>query len=378
MLMKKSRLALSGFVLVIALGAGQAYAADAKQVADSLVALVAAGGKAQATYDDASASGDDVTITNFKVTGEGDTMTVPSVVITGAQPRDKGGFTAQSMSLDGGTMTTADQGDVSWQTASGEGITVPSVDEAKAKAHMTPFTGFKMTGLVIKGGKLAVPVELQEVDAKVTVDDKGTPTDFTTNVVSLKLPLELIEDEQQRAVITSLGYTEPFVINMTVDGGYKTATDDLDIRSFQLDAVNVGKLGIGGKFSGVPLSKLSDPEKSKEIAATAKLDSFSIRFDNAGIVEKVLDMQAKQSGMSKDDFVTQITGALPFMLNFIGNEPFQKKVADAVTAFLKDPKSITISASPSAPVEFVKIMGAGQTAPQTLPDLLGADISANN
>ena len=89
-------------------------------------------------------------------------------------------------------------------------------------------------------------------------------------------------------------------------------------------------------------------------------------------------MQAKQSGMSKADFVTQITGALPFMLNFIGNEPFQKKVADAVTAFLKDPKSITISASPSAPVEFVKIMGAGQTAPQTLPDLLGADISANN
>ena len=233
MLMKKSRLALSGFVLVIALGAGQAYAADAKQIADSLVALVAADGKAQATYDGATASGDDVTITNFKVTGEGDTMTVPSIVITGAQPRDKGGFTAAAMSMDGATMTTSEQSDVSWQTASGRRHHNSLRRGGKGEGAYYAVHGLQACRRGRQGRQARGACRGPGVSAKVTVDDKGTPTDFTSNVVSLKLPLELIEDEQQRAVITSLGYTEPFVINMTIDGGYQTAGDDLDIRSFQ-------------------------------------------------------------------------------------------------------------------------------------------------
>jgi hypothetical protein len=377
MFVQKSRLAVSGFVLAVVLGAGQAQAADAKQVADAIVALVAAGGKATATYDNASASGDDVTITNFKVTGEGNDLTVPSVVITGAQPRDKGGFTAASMSMNGGKMTTKEQQNVSWEEASADGVTIPSPDEVKAKAHITPFTGGKLTSLTVSGGDLKAPITVAALDGKVAVDDKGSPTDFTGHLTSLKVPLESIE-EDQRAVVQALGYTEPFEINMTIDGGYQTASDTLDFRSFVIDTTNVGKITIGGKFPGIPLSKLENPEQAQAVAATAKLESFSFRFDNAGIVEKLLDMQAKQSGLSKDDFVAQITGGLPFMLNFIGNEAFQKKVADAATAFLNDPKSITISAKPASAVGFAQIMGAGQSAPQTLPDLLGADIQANN
>jgi hypothetical protein len=377
MFVQKSRLAVSGFVLAVILGAGQAEAADAKQVADAIVALVAAGGKATATYDNASASGDDVTITNFKVTGEGNEMTVPSVVITGAQPRDKGGFTAASMSMNGGKMTTKEQQNVSWEEASADGVTIPSPDEVKAKAHITPFTGGKLTNLTVSGGELKAPVTIAALDGKVAVDDKGSPTDFTGHLVSLKVPLESIE-EDQRAVVQALGYNQPFEINMTIDGGYQTASDTLDFRSFVIDTTNVGKITIGGKFPGIPLSKLENPDQASSVAATAKLESFSFRFDNAGIVEKLLDMQAKQSGLSKEDFVAQITGGLPFMLNFIGNEAFQKKVADAATAFLNDPKSITISAKPASAVGFTQIMGAGQSAPQTLPDLLGADIQANN
>jgi len=377
MFVQKSRLAVSGFVLAVVLGAGQAEAADAKQVADAIVALVAAGGKATATYDNASASGDDVTITNFKVTGEGNDLTVPSIVITGAQPRDKGGFTAASMSMNGGKMTTKEQQNVSWDAASADGVTIPSADEVKAKAHITPFTGGKLTNLTVSGGDLKAPVTVAGLDGKVAVDDKGSPTDFTGHLTSLKVPLESIQDDQ-RAVVQALGYTEPFEINMTIDGGYQTSSDTLDFRSLIIDTTNVGKITIGGKFPGIPLSKLENPDQVQSVAATAKLESFSFRFDNAGIVEKLLDMQAKQSGLSKGDFVAQITGGLPFMLNFIGNEAFQKKVADAATAFLNDPKSITISAKPAAAVAFAAIMGAGQSAPQTLPDLLGADIQANN
>ena len=89
-------------------------------------------------------------------------------------------------------------------------------------------------------------------------------------------------------------------------------------------------------------------------------------------------MQAQQAGMKRADIVTQFTGALPLLLNFIGNEAFQGKIAAAVTTFLNDPKSITVTAAPSAPVGFDAIFAAVGDAPQTVPDLVGADISANN
>jgi hypothetical protein len=83
-------------------------------------------------------------------------------------------------------------------------------------------------------------------------------------------------------------------------------------------------------------------------------------------------------GASRDDIVAQLNGALPFMLNAINNPPFQEKVATAAQAFLSDPKSITITANPAQPVPFQEIMGSAMSAPQTLPDALAIDVTANN
>ena len=79
-----SRLAISALVVGVGLGTGHAFAADADAIAKALVAAFDANGKAQASYADASANGDDVTINDFKVAGGGDTMTIPAVVITGS------------------------------------------------------------------------------------------------------------------------------------------------------------------------------------------------------------------------------------------------------------------------------------------------------
>ena len=56
--------------------------------------------------------------------------------------------------------------------------------------------------------------------------------------------------------------------------------------------------------------------------ANGKLENLTIRFDNAGVVERALDMQAKMMGASREDIVAQLNGALPFMLNAINNPAF--------------------------------------------------------
>jgi hypothetical protein len=379
MLFNSSRLVIGALLIGVGLGTGQAFAADADAIAKALVAAFEANGKAQASYADASANGDDVTINEFKVTGGGDTLTIPAVVITGAAARDKGGFTAKSMEVDGGTLTTSESSTIKWETAEINDAMVPSPEEIKAKAHnMSPLSKVTVGKINLSGGGLAAPIDIDDFDASVAVESDGTPNAFTTNINGIKIPPALFNDPQQAAVLSALGYTNGFNVSIAVDGGYEHATNTVTLRSFTIDTADVGKLAIDGKFSGVPLSSLSDSSAAREIQTKGKLESFHLRFDNAGIVEKVLDMQAKQAGMQRADIVSQFTGALPLLLNFIGNEAFQGKITTAVTAFLNDPKSITLSAAPNAPVGFDAIFSAVGDAPQTVPDLVGADISANN
>jgi hypothetical protein len=373
-----SRLAVSALVVSVGLGTGQAFAADADEIAKALVAAFTASDKTEASYADASANGDDVTINDLKVSGEGDTITIPAVVITGAETRDKGGFTAKSISLDGGTLVTDKQQTIKWETASIDDAVVPSPEEIKAKAHKSPFGKASASKIDISGGDLPAPIDIDQFDVSVGAGDDGTPNQFTTSINGIKVPQALFSDQQATAMLSALGYTEGFNVSVSVDGGYDHTTDTLTLKTFTVDTADVGKLTIDGKFSGMPLSKLTDDNAAGDLASKGKLESFHLRFDNSGIVEKVLDMQAQQSGMKRADMVSQFTGALPLLLNFIGNEAFQGKIVTAVTTFLNDPKSITLSAAPSAPVGFDAIMSAFTAARETIPDLVGADISANN
>jgi hypothetical protein len=109
----------------------------------------------------------------------------------------------------------------------------------------------------------------------------------------------------------------------------------------------------------------------------ATLHSASITFRNAGIVDRLLEEQARSTGSSKEQFATGFSMALPFMLNFIGNQPFQQKLAEPLGTFIMDPKTITITAAPGAPVPMMAIAGAAMGAYDTLPDLLALDVKAN-
>jgi hypothetical protein len=375
---KLRRFALGGVALCLAYGAGPALAADANQIADALVAAVTASGESQASFDSASAAGDDVTIVNLKMTGEdGESVTIPTVFITNAQPRDPGGFTASAMSFDNATMLS-DGNTITWGTASVTDATVPSADEIKAKAKIRPFSKMDIANLNISGGDLPVPLDIASVGVSLDLDEGGLPRDFALNVASISVPQEIIAgaDDDFRQLMEGLGYTS-LMVNLIVEGGYETGSDRLTVRNFAIDAADVGKFAVSGIISGVKASEMTG-DASSDALANGKLESLSIRFDNAGVVERALDMQAKMMGASREDIVAQLNGALPFMLNAINNPAFQEKVAKAGQAFLTDPKSLTITANPAQPIAFQDIMGSAMSAPQTLPDTLAIDITANN
>ncbi len=356
--------------------ANVAAAADARKIADSLVALINAGGEATASYTDASASGNDVAITGFAVKDDDSSGEISQILITNPVERTPGGFTADRITFGNGKIVT-DDSTVGWATAEIDGATVPDRSEVSSSPDFLPFSRIAFDGVTVSGNEMPQPVHIGKFEMTLTADAGNQPSAGTVSLTGLEIPLSLI-DEEQRPLIQSLGYDNGFKINFVAAGGYAHASDTLNMSSISLDVENVGKVEFAGVLSGVPLGKLQSESGMQEVLATAKVESIRIRLANAGIVEKLLDMQAGQMGTTRDDLVTQLTAAMPMMLNVIGNPGFQEKVASAVSTFLKDPKSITISASPAEPVPVMQIIGVGQSEPQTLPDVLSIGITAND
>lgn len=355
-----------------------AFAApDAQKIADAFVAAAQARGEAKVTFDSAKADGDNVTLSNVKmVSKHGGDVTIPAVVIESPLERTSGGFTAASIAFDGGKVVD-DETTITWQKGIFKDAIVPAPTEINSKAKITPFSNMEVTG--ISGGAADAPAPVTVDAVNVTLGDviEGAPNDGQLRISGVTIPGEVLKaDEQTKDWVEQLGY-DKLTFDVGIDGAYDNSKQSFTFRSISFDGKDVGKLVITGTFGGLPRDKLQDPDKLSELAATATVDSAKIRFDNAGIVGRIIEMQAKAMGATPDQFVEQISGALPLLLSVVGNQGFQDRIATAATAFLKDPKSLTITAAPGNPVSIMQIFGAASAAPQTLPDVLAVDIQAN-
>lgn len=370
-------LALVAFGAALISASAANAAADAKQVADSLVAATTATDRVQATYENATASGDVVTVSGFKVIRtDAKTIEIPTIVVTGAVMRDAGGFTAQSIAFDSGTATRGDDV-VTWKQGLIEDATIPSADEIKAESNFRPFGKLVVGGLTITESNLAKPVTAQEIRVVMESDANGLPAAFAAQISGVQFPAEVFKGRpQEKAIVDALGYEE-FDVNIALAGAFDAANDSMTINTFTINTADVGTISIKARFSGLSLGQIAATRLDAEARSDTKLDNLEVRFDNAGVVERALDMHAALIWGSREDAVAQVNAALPIVLHFLGNEAFQSKISKAFKTFLSDPKSIVFSAAPSTPVSFEQILDTTRSGINGLPDLLAADVTAN-
>jgi hypothetical protein len=365
-------------VATAAAGTPAAHAApDAKAIADSLAAAAAATDRVQASYGSASAAGETITISDFTIKrSDAKTIVIPAVVITGALPRDPGGFTAQSIAFDGGTATRG-KDVVTWQTGLVEDALVPSAEEIKAETDVRPFGKLVVGGLQISESNLAEPVTAEEIRVIMEADADNFPSAFAAQVSGIQFPADILKGRpQEKAIVDALGY-ESFDVNISVSGAFDRAAQAMSLNALTINTAGVGNLSVKARISGMSPGRITATRVDAEARSETKLENLEVRFDNAGVVERALDMHAALIMGSRADAVAQINAALPLVLGILGNDAFQAKLAPAIESFLGDPRSISFSATPNEPVSLEQIFATGLSNPRGLPDLLGADVSAN-
>lgn len=279
----------------------------------------------------------------------------------------------------------ADDGGLTVQSLKTTDTVMPSPEEvSKASANnaIAPlYRSAEVNGIEIQTeDQGAVPIE----QIRVTVDalDGDLPTAGTISLRGLKLSREELDDDGKK-MLADLGYEEVII---SVRGVGKWTPDDgkLNMETISISGENVADLSLSARINGVTrelveqLDKAQgNPQEALGLLQGLSIEHLSIDLQNKSVVERVLDKQAREAGTDRSAFVGQLTGALPLILSILNNPQFQEKVATALTTFLQEPNSLRAIATPASPVPVAQIIGAAMVAPQTLPDILGVDIQAN-
>ena len=341
-------------------------------------------------------SGTTVTLrgATYKPVPSEEAMSLGDVTLEGVQEESDGGYYIERVSFP----------DVNVR----EDKTTVSVSDIRMRDVYVPadVTGNTLDSVLLyeeaSAGPTTVSVDGKTVfslaSSRSTTDvaEDNSSVGFEVEVEGIKADLSTIEDAKSRDAVQSLGLTS-LDGSMTMSGSWQAEQGLVDVENYTIDFTDVGTLSLALSFSGYTLDFIKAAQQTsealqenagKEAQDAANLamlglmqrltfNSAEISFDDAGITNRALDYAGKEQGVSGSTMAQMLKGMTPLVLAQYNIPKLQTMVSEAVNTYLDDPGNFTISAAPENPVPFPIIMGAAMGAPNTLPDVLGMTVEAN-
>jgi hypothetical protein len=356
-------------------------------IADFILQGMEASGGGEITYSSVSGSGSRARIKDLSVRivrdGRTVTLAISALEVDDAAIDADGRMSAAKITMTG-VDASYDEGRLIIGSMVFTDAKLPTADEIRSRSQDASMSSPGSTGvardIVLRptaGGE--IPIEVVEFTAGEVV--QGLLTSGAMVVTNAVVTAQMFKDDAFTARIGDLGY-DKLMLGLDFSFAYDAAAGILDLDKFAISAVDAGTLLMTAKIGNLTpdlLKKMSGLADADRMAAMQSLtvNALSVRLDNNSVVDRALDMQAKQMGVSRDQFVAQMVGAMPLMLSILQNPDFQNKVSSALGVFLKDPRSLSATATPAQPLPVMQIMGAAMMAPQSIPTLLNVTIEAN-
>lgn len=373
-----------------------AVALDANDFASKLTQAYATGG-AKLTYDAPIVDGDTITLKNLAldVPGEKQNMKLGDVIFNGVKEDGNGGYNVASATEEEFTISD-DEFSFSIKDMTLENLYVPADSTADTMDNLF-FYERATTGPLVMTIDGRDMLKMASSETKMSKNSDGSGMSFDARVAGLEVDLSDVKDAQAQQAINGMGY-QYLSGDMNINGSWQLKTGEIALTEYALTLNDVGRLDLQLSVSGYTLEfirglqKLQEQMAGKDGDAKAQqamgfamlgmmqqltLNGLSIRFDDASLTNKVLEMVASQQGTSREQMVQGLQAMLPFVLGRLKNPEFQKVVTEAVSIYLSDPKNIEIAASPESPLPFAAVAGSVMTAPESLPDVLNVTVKAN-
>ncbi len=391
---RTTRLMLSSAAILFF--AGSAFALDGK---DLLAKINAASSQQSGTIstDSIDIDGTTVTLKNAIYTPKGvQGFSVGDITLSGVEEQEDGSYYIEGATFED-VDSTAGSVTVTAKDLSLGGITVPAKPGDDSPDTMLWAENLHTGALkVVKDGAEVFSMLESDVNSTLREDESGFDIDGALK--GMKFDLSKAGDPQSREAIEKLAL-QHVQGDINLKGSWDLGPGTLDLSDLSFDFTNVGKLQFGLKISGYTLAfgkslgqalDQADANPNKEEAQQAlglavlglaqqlTFEGAQIRFEDASITKRALDYAGSKQNVSGQQMADSLKAMTPIMLAQLNIPELQNAISAAVSTFLDDPKSLTVKATPDKPVAFPMILGAAMGAPNTVPQMLGVKVSAND
>lgn len=262
----------------------------------------------------------------------------------------------------------------------------------------TPLQAFRSSmGIARKmtSGEIKVTAEGQTFTAKgVETAWSGDPVTGAGKTImsfnDLVIPEAALAVMDPSGQLKALGYSD-ITLNMTGEGELSVAGDSFGMAgTFGVSGKDMASFTFSYGASEIPIAVMAELQTAQKTGRppdfnmlmpqlmNVSLSGFKIRFEDASITRKVLPLIAQMQGMDEAAMVANAGAMMQLSLMQLKNQAFTDQVVNAVNAFLKDPKSFTVSFQPAAPVKVEQLMTLDPANPGAAVDVLGVSVTAND
>ena len=380
-----------------------AMALDAEAFVDRIEAVYGTMGY-ELSFGPATLSGDTITVDGVTatITGEEPMVLDTELTFSGVVENDDGSYSVDSLTVPDIDTEFASEpvGRLTLVDMVAEDLWLPPEGETGSEAMMQ-LVGRMSTGplTVSRDGVEIIRIDAMEAISEFTYDsaDALESVASTLDVSNIWADLSTVGEEEPEAgaVIAALGLTN-ISGNISQSMTWSMADGHLVVDQFLFDFADVGALDFTADISGFTpavLDKLNalqdsdlDPASEEaqtrqmmagmEVAQALTVNGASIRYDDASLAGKLLDMFAAQSGADRASFVEGIKAMLPAMIAESGIPALADLVVPPVSAFLDDPQSLEVAVNPPTPTSLL-VLGAAASNPASLIQALGLSVTAN-
>jgi hypothetical protein len=198
-----------------------------------------------------------------------------------------------------------------------------------------------------------------------------TAIDFDTR--GLQMDLASVQNPRVRKILTDLGYSQ-LSLDERFNIRWNEANESLSVNNFVLAAKGAGSIGLDFQLAGLQRSAFVKLDQLADAIMRMVFTGGQLTVQDDSLVNRIIDMLAKQQGKTSADLRKEFTGALPFMLMMLRNPGFQAKLTPVIQAFIQNPGKLVFTAKPKNPVPVTAIISTLEKTPEKAIDLLAVDV----
>ena len=185
------------------------------------------------------------------------------------------------------------------------------------------------------------------------IDDKADiPTFLSMSCNGIELNMEELGEEAKQ--LRELGYNNKMMVNLNVNYAYNKEKKEINIKKIGIGANEAGEINVSFRLGNISL----EPEEIAGLLFTFPQVIFheaKIEYDDDSLADRLMKLGAKEQQVSLEDFKKSLIENIETEISK-EKDDFTKKALSEIKEFLEDPKKFSISATPSKPYPFGRIM----------------------